>query len=171
MQKSSSRTEASNCCTAYLESCDKWIEDSGRASDSAASLKRPFSCRVQFTGCQGNDIAEPCLYEDTLFSVAERGLSILREPFHSSDFPILMIESELWTVLSEAFRRPFLLGSILELIEDATVDATVVSPSFLGKIGCQQSRAASQESKVSGTAGLSCTTSSEDAVDNLRYVP
>lgn len=150
---------------AYRDSCDKLIEDSGRASDSATNFKRPFSWRLQFTCCQGDDIAEPCLYDDTLFCALERGLSILREPVHSNVFPILMIESELWFVLSEVFRRPVLFGSFVESGEGAIG----VSSPFLGKIGCQHSRAASQESKVSGTAGLSC--SSEDIVDTLRYVP
>jgi hypothetical protein len=152
---------------AYLDSCDKWIDERERASDSVASLNRPFSWRVQLTGCQGDDEAGICLQDDTLFWAAERGLSIVWEPFHSKDFPILMMESELWIVLSDTFRRPFLLGSIPELTEGAMA----VSSPFLGRMGCQQSRAASQESKVSGTAGLSCTTSSEDAVDTLRYVP
>ena len=147
---------------AYLDNCDKLIAGSGRASDSATNFKRPFSWRLQFTCCQGDDNAEPCLYDDTLFCALERGLSIVREPVHSNAFPILMIESELWIVLSEVFRRPVLFGSFVEPGEGAIG----VSSPFLGKIGCQHSRAASQESKVSGTAGLSC--SSEEIVDTLR---
>ena len=147
---------------AYLDNCDKLMGDGGRASDSATSFKSPFSWRLQFTCCQGDETAEPCLYDDTLFCAVERGLSIVREPVHSNAFPILMIESELWIVLSEVFRRPLLFGSCIEPGEGAIG----VSSPFLGKIGCQHSRAASQESKVSGTAGLSC--SSEEIVDTLR---
>ena len=116
-------------------------------SDSVKSLKCPFSCKVHDTLCQGFCFDKLCT--EALRLLNGMVLSARAYLFHIFILPTLMIAASLGKAIAELRRRSPSLRSAIT----GSCGFVILFCTPFGRIGCQQSRAANQESKASGTCG------------------